>query len=116
MAPIRARQALAEEMRKNPQMARPLDQNSRQLRSQDLQSMIDRMEQLARSGAKDAAKQLLDQLQQMLENLQMARPGQMDQDGASDDAHPCLSRQHRNKFPDCAGLVSWPIAAPTDSA
>jgi uncharacterized protein (TIGR02302 family) len=72
-------------LRKNPQMARPLDQNSRQLRSQDLQSMIDRMEQLARSGAKDAAKQLLDQLQQMLENLQMARPGQMDQDGADDD-------------------------------
>src|SRR5208282_2113223 len=77
-------QALAEEMRKNPQMARPLDQNSRQLRSQDLQSMIDRMEQLARSGAKDAAKQLLDQLQQMLENLQMARPGQMGQDGDDD--------------------------------
>src|SRR5262249_13277059 len=78
-------QALAEEMRKNPQMARPLDQNSRQLRGQDLQSMIDRMEQLARSGAKDAARQLLEQLQQMLENLQMARPGQMDQDGADDD-------------------------------
>ena len=69
-------QALAEEMRKNPQMARPLDPNSmRQLRSQDLRSMLDRMERLARSGAKDAAKQLLDQLQQMLENLQMARPG-----------------------------------------
>ncbi len=79
-------QALAEEMRKNPQMARPLDQNSRQLRSQDLQSMIDRMEKLARSGAKDAAKQLLDQLQQMLENLQMARPGQMGQDGDDDMA------------------------------
>jgi uncharacterized protein (TIGR02302 family) len=77
-------QALAEEMRKNPQMARPLDQNSRQLRSQDLQSMIDRMEQLARSGAKDAARQLLDQMQQMLENLQMARPGQMGQDGDDD--------------------------------
>jgi uncharacterized protein (TIGR02302 family) len=77
-------QALAEEMRKNPQMARPLDQNSRQLRSQDLQSMLDRMEQLARSGAKDAARQLLDQMQQMLENLQMARPGQMGQDGDDD--------------------------------
>ena len=38
--------------------------------------MIDRLEQLARSGAKDAAEQLLEQLQQMLENLQMARPGQ----------------------------------------
>src|SRR5204863_143209 len=56
--------------------ARPLDPNSmRQLRSQDLRSMLDRMERLARSGAKDAARQLLEQLQQMLENLQMARPG-----------------------------------------
>ncbi len=36
--------------------------------------MLDRMERLARSGAKDAAKQLLDQLQQMLDNLQMAQP------------------------------------------
>ena len=68
-------QALAEQMRKNPQMARPLDPNSmRLLRPQDLKSMLDRMEQLARSGAKDAAKQLLDQLQQMLDNLQMAQP------------------------------------------
>jgi uncharacterized protein (TIGR02302 family) len=68
-------QALAEEMRRNPQMARPLDQNMRQLRSQDLRSMLNRMEQLARSGQKDAARRLLEQLQQMLENLQMARPG-----------------------------------------
>ena len=37
--------------------------------------MLDRMERLARSGAKDAARQLLEELQQMLENLQMARPG-----------------------------------------
>src|SRR6185436_8001507 len=69
-------QALAEEMRKNPQMARPLDQNAmRALRPQDLRSMLDRMERLARSGARDAAKQMLDQLRQMLENLQTARPG-----------------------------------------
>jgi uncharacterized protein (TIGR02302 family) len=46
----------------------------RQLRSQDLKSMLDRMERLARSGAKDAAKQLLDQMRQMLDNLQMAQP------------------------------------------
>ena len=38
--------------------------------------MIERMERLSRSGDKDAAKQLLEQLQQMLENLQMAQPGQ----------------------------------------
>ena len=43
-------QALAEELRKNPQLARPLDPNQpRQLRSQDLQSMLNRMEQLART-------------------------------------------------------------------
>jgi uncharacterized protein (TIGR02302 family) len=38
------------------------------------------MERLSRSGDKDAAKQLLDQLQQMLENLQMAQPGQSGDD------------------------------------
>jgi uncharacterized protein (TIGR02302 family) len=69
-------QALAEQLRKNPQQqARRNDPNQRMLRSQDLKSMIDRLEQLARSGAKDAARQLLEQLQQMLENLQMAQPG-----------------------------------------
>ncbi len=45
--------------------------------------MIDRLEQMARSGAKDAARQLLQELQQMLENLQMARPGQQ-MDGDDD--------------------------------
>lgn len=82
-------QALAEEMRKNPQTARQMDPNARNLRSQDLKNMIDRMEQLARSGAKDAAQKLLQELQQMLENLQMARPGQQgDQD--SDDMMSAL--------------------------
>jgi uncharacterized protein (TIGR02302 family) len=42
--------------------------------------MIERMERLSRSGDKEAAKQLLEQLQQMLENLQMAQPGQGDSD------------------------------------
>ena len=81
-------QALAEELRKNPQMARPLDRNARELRSQDLRSMLDRMERLARSGARDAAKQMLDQLRQMLDNLQMARPG--DQGDDSDDMQSAL--------------------------
>ncbi len=82
-------QALAEEMRKNPQVSRQMDPNARNLRSQDLKNMIDRLEQLARSGAKDAAQRLLQELQQMLENLQMARPGQQgDQD--SDDMMSAL--------------------------
>jgi uncharacterized protein (TIGR02302 family) len=72
---------LAEQFRNNPQqLARPLDQNTRVLREQDLNNMIDRMERLSRQGDKEAAQALLDQLQQMLENLQMAQPGQGDSD------------------------------------
>lgn len=68
---------LAEQSRNNPQqLARPLDKNTKVMRQQDLNSMIERMERLSRSGDKDAAKQLLEQMQQMLENLQMAQPGQ----------------------------------------
>ena len=68
---------LAEQMRNNPQaLARPLDPNTRIMRQQDLDNMIERMERLSRSGDKDAAKDLLEQLQEMLENLQMAQPGQ----------------------------------------
>src|SRR6516164_6456150 len=72
---------LAEQLRNNPQqLARPLDPNTRVLRQQDLDNLIERMERLSRSGDKEAAKQLLEQLQQMLENLQMAQPGQGDSD------------------------------------
>jgi uncharacterized protein (TIGR02302 family) len=68
---------LAEQFRNNPQqLARPLDPNTKVLRQQDLQNMIERMERLSRQGDKEAAKQLLEQLQEMLENLQMAQPGQ----------------------------------------
>jgi len=72
---------LAEQMRNNPQaLSRPLDPNTKMLRQQDLNNMIERMERLSRSGDKEGAKQLLDQLAQMLENLQMAQPGQGDSD------------------------------------
>jgi len=68
---------LAEQSRNNPQaLARPLDPNTKVMRQQDLNNMIERMERLSRSGDKDGAKQLLEQLQEMLENLQMAQPGQ----------------------------------------
>lgn len=78
-------QALAEEARKNPQqLSRPLDKNTRMLSQQDLKSMMDRLEQMARSGNRDAAKQLLDQLQSMMENLQTARPGAQGEDGDDD--------------------------------
>jgi uncharacterized protein (TIGR02302 family) len=84
-------QALQEQLKNNQQLARPLDRNSRMLRSQDLKSMLDRLEQLARNGAKDAARRLLQELQQMMENLQMAQPGQnMDGDDGDDDMMSAL--------------------------
>jgi uncharacterized protein (TIGR02302 family) len=76
-------QSMQEQLRNNQQLARPLDRNARTLSQRDLQSMLDRLENLARNGAKDAARQLLQQLQQMMENLQMASPGQSGDD--SDD-------------------------------
>ena len=76
-------QALAEQMRKNPQqLARPLDSNTRTLSERDLKSMLDRLENLARSGNKDAARRMLEELQSMLENLQTAQQGQQ---GDEDD-------------------------------
>lgn len=94
-------QAMAEQMRKNPdQLARRMDPNTRMLRPQDLKNMIDRLEQLARSGAKDAAKKLLEELQSMLENLQMAQPGQngddMDDDMSALDELGNMIREQQN--------------------
>lgn len=60
-----------------PQM--PIDPNAMQLERQDLQDMMDAIREMVRTGAREAAQQMLAQLQQLLENLQMARPGQMQQ-------------------------------------
>jgi len=73
-------QALAQQLRNNPQNDRPLDPNARMLSQRDLQNMLDRLENMARSGSRDAAQQLLSELEQMMENLQMASPN-----GGGDD-------------------------------
>ena len=70
-------QALADQARQNPQANNPPpNANVQTLRSQDLQRMIDRIENLARTGARDAARQMLSELQNMLDNLQAGRPQQ----------------------------------------
>ena len=77
---------MAEQLKNSQQLARPLDPNTRLLSQRDLQNMLSRLENLARSGAKDAARALLQQLQQMMENLQMATP-----DGSGDDGDDMMS-------------------------
>lgn len=74
-------QALAEAMRNQPPMSQDQLQmgDMQELRPQDLERMLDRIEDLAKSGSKDAAQQLLSELQQMMDNLQAMRPGQQQQ-------------------------------------
>ncbi len=65
-------EALAERMRdqmaqgQEPQQMPPTAQT---LQSEDLQRLLDQAEQLARSGARDAARDMLAQLQEILENM-----------------------------------------------
>jgi uncharacterized protein (TIGR02302 family) len=76
-------QALAQELREHPeQNAQPMDP-SQVITGRDLQRMLDRARELAQSGMRDQARELLSQLQNMLENLRAARPGQMQQRGAN---------------------------------
>ena len=48
-------------------------QNQRTITSQDLQNMLDRMQEMMRNGQMADAQRMLDQLQRMMENLQSAR-------------------------------------------
>ncbi|MEL7428489.1 MAG: TIGR02302 family protein [Pseudomonadota bacterium] len=67
-------QALAEQMRQNPQARNPLEnENVQTLTQNDLEQMMDRIEDLAKSGSKDAARQMLSELQRMMDNLRSGR-------------------------------------------
>jgi uncharacterized protein (TIGR02302 family) len=76
-------QALAEQAMKNPRMTGKLDPNNI-LRQQDLEKMMNQIENLARSGARDQAQQMLSELQRMMNNLQAGRSQQ--QMGEQNDA------------------------------
>jgi uncharacterized protein (TIGR02302 family) len=68
--------AMAEQMMKNPQnqQVQEFDPNTMQmLRSTDLQKMLDQIRELMRSGAKQAAREMLARLQQMMENMRAMR-------------------------------------------
>ncbi|ODR90683.1 TIGR02302 family protein [Sinorhizobium alkalisoli] len=65
-------QALAEQLAKNPPVAGNFDMNN-VMRQQDLERLMDQIENLARSGARDEARQLLSELQRMMSNLPSGR-------------------------------------------
>lgn len=72
------RQAMADFMRelaqRNPQgKEQPLPDDARVLSENDLKRMMDQIEDLAKSGDRDKAQQLLSELQDMMNNLRTAR-------------------------------------------
>jgi uncharacterized protein (TIGR02302 family) len=77
-------QSLAQNMQNNPSEDAPPPASSKVMTDRDLQRMLDRARQLAQSGDKEQARQLLSQLQDMLENLRTARPGQGGQQGSGE--------------------------------
>lgn len=71
----------AEQAQKNPNLGQMMPQNGQELRPQDLDRMMDRIEDLAKSGNRDAAQEMLSQLQDMMNNLQAGRQPQQGQQG-----------------------------------
>jgi uncharacterized protein (TIGR02302 family) len=73
---------LAEQMQRQQQngdqkMAQ-MPENFRTVTPRDLQNMLNRIEELSKRGDLAEAQRLMEELNQMLNNLQMARPGQQD--------------------------------------
>lgn len=67
----------AERAQQNPNMAQQMpQQNGQELRQSDIDKMLDQIEQLAKSGSRDKAQEMLSQLQEMMNNLQAGRQQQ----------------------------------------
>lgn len=71
----------AERAARDPNMAMQMPQNGEELRRNDIDRMLDQIEDLARSGARDKAQELLSQLQNMMNNLQAGRHQRQQGDG-----------------------------------
>ena len=71
-------QAMADQAIEDAQEGRPppgLNPDAEQLETADLQALLDKIEQLGKAGARDAAQSLLNELQSILENMQMSFDG-----------------------------------------
>ncbi len=73
---------LAEEARKNPDLAKEMPPGTDMLDQQEIDKMLDKMQDLAKQGARDEAKELLSQLNEMMNNLQAGK-GQQGGEGQS---------------------------------
>jgi uncharacterized protein (TIGR02302 family) len=69
-------QRMERDMRERGQEMSRLPENFRTVTPRDMRSMLDRIEELAKRGETAEAQRLLEELRNMMQNLQMARPNQ----------------------------------------
>ena len=81
----------AERAMQNPQFSEN-HPNAETLRQSDLERMLDQIEELAKSGARDQAQELLSQLENMMNNLQMAMPQQGQNGGQQSEMRQQMDR------------------------
>jgi uncharacterized protein (TIGR02302 family) len=82
----------AERAMQNPQSAMPMPDGMQQLTQSDLDRMMDQIENLARSGARDEAQELLSQLQDMMNNLQAGNRQQQQGGGEQSEMNQQLDQ------------------------
>jgi uncharacterized protein (TIGR02302 family) len=84
-------QEMARQMQQNPnRQTGQLPPGAKLLTPQDLAKMLDRMEDLARGGNKQAAKDLLSELSELMNNLQRSQQAQGQMDEGSEAAAKAL--------------------------
>ena len=71
-------------MERMRQGGQPQQRPGKEVRSEDLQKMLDQIENLARQGSRDAAQEMLAQLENLLKNLQPGMANQMQRGGPMD--------------------------------
>jgi uncharacterized protein (TIGR02302 family) len=86
----------AERAMRDPNFARQQQnmqqQNGQEMRQSDLDRMLDQIEQMAKSGARDQAQQLLSQLQDMMNNLRMGQQQQAGEGGQQGEMRQQMDR------------------------
>ena len=96
-------QAMVEQALKNGQQIPEAQPGQRMLSQKDLNDMLDKMTDMARTGSRDAARQTLDQLKQMLDNLRAGRPStasrqQMEAARRASDALKAIERDQQQQL------------------
>ncbi|MDG5497663.1 TIGR02302 family protein [Niveispirillum sp. BGYR6] len=79
-----------------PQAQAPTDPNTQVMSREDVERMVQQMRDMARAGGREAAREMLSQLQQMMENLQNGAPPpppQTAEDAARQQAMQQLSQK-----------------------